>query len=142
MSRPNWDEYFMCMAKHVSYRSPDPDTKHGCVIVDSENRIVSTGYNGPVRGLPDSTFPWTRPEKYKWVIHAEDNAVLWARRDLKGCAAYVTGMPCTACMRRFIQAGITKVIYGNQQSTMVDKEEENTSKQMALLCNVELGNHK
>ncbi|MFN7337838.1 MAG: cell division protein DedD, partial [bacterium] len=47
-TRPSWDEYFLSIAEMVSRRSPDPNTKHGCVIVDSGKRILSTGYNGPV----------------------------------------------------------------------------------------------
>ena len=41
----DWDLYFMKIARAVSIRSPDLHTKHGCVLVDSRNRIISTGYN-------------------------------------------------------------------------------------------------
>ena len=62
---PNWDDYFVGIAFAVSKRSPDPSTKHGCVIVNSENRIISTGYNGPIAGIDDNKVIWERPEKYK-----------------------------------------------------------------------------
>src|SRR5512146_3414705 len=62
--RPGWDEYFLDLAEQVSRRSPDPSTKHGCVLVDRDRRVVSTGYNGPVAGLPNDLVPVTRPEKY------------------------------------------------------------------------------
>ena len=51
-SRPTWDEYFLAIVEVVSTRSPDPHTKHGCVLVDAGKRVLSTGYNGPVSGLP------------------------------------------------------------------------------------------
>ena len=33
--RPSWDEYFMALAEQISRRSPDPSTRHGCVLVDA-----------------------------------------------------------------------------------------------------------
>ena len=89
----DWDEYFMTIADDVSLRSPDPHTKHGCVLVDTNNRIVSTGYNGPIKGLDHALVELKRPHKYNWMIHAEDNAVLFAKCNLEGCTAYITGHP-------------------------------------------------
>jgi|TARA_R110002096_G_scaffold356688_2_gene549929 dCMP deaminase len=115
----DWDDYFYQIAHTVSLRSPDPDTKHGCIIVDDNNRIVSTGYNGPVKGFPNHLVQYTRPEKYKWMIHAEDNALAFAKTDLDGCKAYITGHPCCECFRRLVQAGITKVVYGSLSSKCI-----------------------
>ena len=44
--RPSWDEYFLTLAEQVSTRSPDPNTRHGCVLVSADNRVVSTGSSG------------------------------------------------------------------------------------------------
>ena len=41
-----WDEYFMGVAILTAQRSKDPNTQVGCCIVDKEQRILSTGYNG------------------------------------------------------------------------------------------------
>ena len=110
--RPSWDRYFLNLAEVIATRSPDPNTQHGCVLVDADNRLISTGYNGPVTGLPNDLVPLTRPEKYEWFIHAEDNAVCFARQDLRGATAYVTGMPCAACFRRLLQVGIRRICHG------------------------------
>ena len=59
-----WEPYFLNIAEAVSKKSPDPNTKHGCVIVDAQNRVISTGYNGPVQGIPHDIIDWTRPNKY------------------------------------------------------------------------------
>ena len=62
--RMGWDEYFMRIAEVVKLRSHDVNTQMGCVIVDSKNRIVSTGYNGLPKGVNDLNWPIERSEKY------------------------------------------------------------------------------
>jgi dCMP deaminase len=136
--RPSWDEYFMQLAEDVSKRSPDPHTQHGCVLVDTDNRLISTGYNGPVKGLPHGLVPLTRPEKYAWFIHAEDNAVSFARCDLRGATAYVTGPPCSSCMRRLLQVGVCRIVYGDRQSACVDQNEKDACRIMAEALEVEI----
>lgn len=137
-TRPGWDEYFLALAEQVSRRSPDPSTKHGCVLVDSDKRVISTGYNGPVSGLPNEMVPLTRPEKYDWFIHAEDNAVAFARCDLRGATAYVTGQPCSACFRRLLQVGIRRIVHASRQSACISNAETEACMQMARALNVEV----
>ena len=119
----DWDLYFMKIARAVSIRSPDLHTKHGCVLVDSRNRIISTGYNGPIKGLSNDSVPTTRPEKYLWMIHAEDNAVLFAKCDLEGTTAYITGYPCAPCFRRLVQAGVKRIVYGMTMSSCINVDD-------------------
>lgn len=120
----NWDKYFISLAMQVKEKSKDQSTKVGAVIVgsDSDNSILSTGFNGFCRGV-DETPPerWERPEKYDWVEHAERNAIYNAARNgvkLAGSSLYLVGMgppttPCINCARAVIQAGIGKVVgYG------------------------------
>ncbi len=121
--RPSWDRYFLDLAQAVARRSPDPNTQHGCVLVDTDNRVVSTGYNGPIAGLAHELVPLTRPEKYDWFIHAEDNAVCFARTDLRGCTAYVTGMPCAACFRRLLQVGVKRIVHAGKVYASLDERE-------------------
>ena len=62
-----WDEYFMKIAEVVSLKSKDPVSKNGCVIVDPDRRVVSTGYNGMVRGADESKMTLSeRPMKYRF----------------------------------------------------------------------------
>tara|TARA_X000000950_G_C13917778_1_gene661854 strand:- start:5240 stop:5686 length:447 start_codon:yes stop_codon:yes gene_type:complete len=136
MNKSEWDDYFMDIAKTISKRSPDPSTKHGCVIVDRDKRIISTGYNGPVHNINDTLIDWTRPAKYLWIIHAEENAVLFATQSLKGCTAYVTGEPCSACFRRFCQMGFDRVVFGSIVSKCINKTEQEFNQNLANLCNV------
>jgi dCMP deaminase len=137
-TRPSWDDYFLRLARDVATRSPDPNTQHGCVLVSPDKRVLSTGYNGPVAGLPNELVPLTRPEKYDWFIHAEDNAVAFARADLRGCTAYVTGQPCAACFRRLLQVGIKRIVYGPTESACISPAETQACRTMAKALDVEV----
>ncbi len=113
----SWDEYFMGVALLAAERSKDPNTRVGACIVDDQNRILSTGYNGFPQGCSDDDFPWNRDEaegetKYKFVVHAELNAILNTRgKSLAGSRLYVGLFPCHECAKAIIQAGIREVIY-------------------------------
>lgn len=50
--RPTYDEYFMKMADIAKRRSNCMKSSVGCVIVNDNNRVVSTGFNGTPRGMP------------------------------------------------------------------------------------------
>lgn len=105
-----WDKRFLYLAKHVSTWSKDPSTGIGAVITNNKNRIISIGFNGYPRGVPDEGMD-NREEKYLKVIHAEENALLFAQRDLCNCTIYVYPLlPCSNCMAKIIQVGITKVV--------------------------------
>lgn len=111
----NWDEYFMGISLLASKRSKDPNTQVGACIVDGNNIILSTGYNGFPYGCSDDVFPWNRDgedTKYSYVVHAELNAILNARgRDLSGARIYVDLFPCNECAKAIIQSGIKEVVY-------------------------------
>ncbi len=120
MKRENyisWDEYFMGVALLAAMRSKDPNTQVGACIVDGENRILSTGYNGFPSGCSDDTFPWEREgafgeTKYPFVVHAELNAILNAHgKNLVGSRVYVALFPCNECAKAIIQSGIREVVY-------------------------------
>ena len=83
------------------------------VIVDKNNRIVSTGYNGTPKGT--SGLPTHRPEKYPYMVHAEQNAIIFAKQDLTDCKIYILGMlPCDTCARLICQSGIKQVFVVNE----------------------------
>ena len=118
MKRTNyitWDEYFMGVALLAAKRSKDPNTQVGACIVDENNVIISTGYNGLPIGCSDDDFPWNRDgenNKYAYVVHAELNAILNATgKSLRGARVYVALFPCNECAKAIIQAGIKEVIY-------------------------------
>ena len=111
----SWDEYFMGVALLAAKRSKDPNTQVGACIVDGNNVILTTGYNGFPVGCSDDEFPWDREgenTKYPYVVHAELNAILNASgKSLKGARIYVDLFPCNECAKAIIQSGIKEVVY-------------------------------
>lgn len=111
----NWDKYFLEIAKTVSIKSKDPSTKVGAVVVDNNNRIISTGFNGFPVGVKETPERWERPEKYSWVCHAELNALVYAGREARGATLYCTHKPCENCAKYIIQFGVTTIVIPKQQ---------------------------
>ncbi len=117
----SWDEYFMSVAYLASMRSKDPNTQVGACIVDSNNKILSMGYNGFPVGCSDDEFPWNRDgepydSKYFYVTHSELNAILNYRGgSLEGAKLYVTLFPCNECAKACIQAGIKTIVYDSDK---------------------------
>ena len=110
----DWDSRFMHLALHVRDWSKDPRTKVGCVIVGPSNEVRSIGYNGLPRGVDDTKRSRYEPlDKYKWIEHAERNAIYNAARagiPLEGCRMYVPWFPCADCARAIIQSGLSELV--------------------------------
>lgn len=106
-----WDLRFIEMARNAASWSKDPSTQVGSVIVDDDKRVVSVGYNGFPKGVSDDERLYDREEKYKMIVHAERNALLFANKDVKNCSIYTYPfMPCSVCAGMIIQAGIKRVV--------------------------------
>jgi dCMP deaminase len=112
--RPSKLKNYMDMAEVCSHRSHDSETKVGAVLVNNASgAIVATGYNGFVRGAPDGILPNTRPEKYEYILHAEQNLIANCARhgiSMENCMLVCTLSPCKSCMRMLVNCGITKVV--------------------------------
>ena len=110
-----WNYRFLELAEFVSRWSKDPSTKVGAVIVNPKNIVVGMGYNGFPRGVYDDEERYAdRETKYKYVVHAEVNAVLNASQSVRGCRIYVAPTlmypnACPECMKVLIQAGICEL---------------------------------
>jgi len=94
--------------------SKDPATKVCAFFIAPESlQILSTGYNGFCRGIEESNQRWERPEKYKYVVHAEANGIFNACRNgvsLKDSICIVTLFPCSNCTKGLIQVGVKEII--------------------------------
>jgi dCMP deaminase len=115
-NRASWDEYFMNIAEVVSSRSTCPRKNVGAVIV-REKTILSTGYNGSIRGMPHCTEVGHMMENGHCVatIHAESNAILQAARNgvrIEDSTIYVTASPCWNCFKEIANAGLRRIVYG------------------------------
>jgi dCMP deaminase len=114
--RMSWDDYFMAIARVVSSRSTCHRKFVGAVIV-RDKTILSTGYNGSIRGMPHCTDVGHMMEDDHCVatIHAESNAILQAAKNgvmIDGGTVYVTAPPCWSCFKQIVNAGCKRIVYG------------------------------
>ncbi len=116
MSKLNkWDERYLALAAEVATWSKDPSTQVGAVTVGSKKEVLSQGFNGFPRGIHDTDERYNHREtKYKFVVHAEMNAIYnatYSGTSLDGATLYVHGLPiCSECAKGIIQVGIKKVV--------------------------------
>lgn len=132
-----WDHRFLIDACKVALYSHDPSTQVGCVLVRNKIPIMS-GYNGFPRDTPDDHWPITRPEKYKWVKHAEANALLNCNREgicTLGATAYTSTPPCIGCYGDLWQAGIVRIVTTNFCTAKICSGDE-YAKDMAFIRRV------
>jgi len=114
--RVSWEQYFMNIATEVATRATCDRKKVGAVIVRGRT-ILSTGYNGSLRGLPHCDEVGHEMENGHCVrtVHAEANAIVQAARHgirVEGSEIYITASPCYNCFKLIVNAGITKIYYG------------------------------
>jgi dCMP deaminase len=106
----------MSIAQVVASRSTCPRKFVGAVIVRNRT-ILSTGYNGSIRGMPHCSDVGHMMEDGHCVatIHAEANAIIQAARNgvsIEGADVYVTASPCWSCFKQITNAGISRICFG------------------------------
>lgn len=117
VSQKSWDARFMRLALEVRTWSKDPDEGVGAVVVSSDKRQFSVGYNGFPRGSWLDGGSMGKVQKNRLTIHAERNALDNAPFNLQGATIYVTKAPCFECMKGLVQKGVVRVV-----STPLDPE--------------------
>ncbi len=110
-----WDERYLSLAKEVSTWSKDPSTQVGAVTIGRKKEVLSQGFNGFPRGIHDTDERYNdREAKYKFVVHAEMNAIYnatYSGTSLDGATLYVYGLPiCSECAKGIIQVSIKRVV--------------------------------
>jgi len=115
--RVSWKEYFMNIAREVATRSTC-DRKHVGAVIVREKTILSTGYNGSIKGLPHCDEAGCEMVDGHCVrtTHAEANAIVQAARNgvqINHSEIFVTASPCYDCFKLIANAGI-KIIYYNE----------------------------
>lgn len=131
--RRHFDDLYMELADRMAAMS-HCIRKHVGAVIAKDNRIISTGYNGPPAGTYNCDeheefrskgfcFPGNsnnRPARSRQAnscylsIHAEQNAILYAvknRTTLDGATLYLTLAPCISCARLIYHSGIRRVLY-------------------------------
>lgn len=124
--RPDWDVYFMSIAKVVATRSNCMKRKVAAIIV-KDRRVISTGYNGTPRGAKNCNeggCPRCNSMAQSGTAldeclccHGEENAITQAAyhgTSLKGATLYTTFAPCLLCTKMIINSGIAEVVYNRE----------------------------
>jgi dCMP deaminase len=128
---PPFDIWCMKMVYLVAEKSRDPRTKIGAVLVKEKN-IISTGYNGFPMGVRDENDRYKcRETKYKFVVHAEHNSILFCARfgiSSLDSTLYTNGLPCNSCMKSIINGGVKKIVIHKQWPEMTHSDWIESSK--------------
>jgi dCMP deaminase len=120
-NRSSWDQYFMDIARQVAGRATC-DRRHVGALLVRDRTILSTGYNGSIRGLPHCDDVGHMMENGHCVatVHAEANAILQAakngvridsERD-NPTTLYTTASPCWPCFKLIANTGVRRIVYG------------------------------
>lgn len=115
-TRVDWHRYFMNIASEVATRSTC-DRKHVGAVIVRDKTILSTGYNGSVRGLHhcDDVGHMMEDGHCVATIHAEANSIIQAAKNgvrVDGADIYITASPCWNCFKIVANAGIKSIYYG------------------------------
>jgi dCMP deaminase len=111
----NLDCRYLRMARIWAENSYCQRRQVGALVV-KEKMIISDGYNGTPSGFEnvcEDDNNITKP----YVLHAEANAITKLARSSNnsdGATIYITASPCIECAKLIIQAGIKRVVYGEQ----------------------------
>jgi dCMP deaminase len=146
VSRPSWDDIWSQVADQVAQRSLCVRAQVGAVIVNADNRIVSTGYNGPPAGFEHRHLPcseWCERgadpdggDMYRCAsVHAEANALLTGdRSSWQGGAMYVTKHPCWECAKLIANSGLAALLVYPVEPTPPAHHSYNTYKWLQEEC--------
>lgn len=132
--RPNWDKYFLEIARIVSKRSTCLRRKVGALIV-KDRRILATGYNGTPSGIRHCAevgclrvklkIPSGQRHELCRGLHAEQNVLLQAALygiSLRDSSLYITNQPCIICAKMIINAGIREVVIAGSYPDRMARE--------------------
>ncbi len=121
--RPDWDTYFMDMAKLAARRSSCLRRAVGAVLV-KDRRLLSTGYNGVPSGVTHCEVAGCLRERLQVPsgerhelcrgLHAEQNAIIQAAFhgvSIRDAVLYCTNLPCIICAKMLINAGVRRIVY-------------------------------
>lgn len=110
-TRAEWDAFFMDMAHRVGGLSKDPDRKVGAVLVSTDRRQMSIGFNGFPPETDDlPSLLADRDFKLAHMVHAEDNCLRQAPFSPAGCTLYVTRFPCLPCACKLRDARVSRLV--------------------------------
>jgi dCMP deaminase len=122
-ARPDWDTYFMDMARLAARRSTCLRRAVGAVLV-KDRRVLATGYNGVPSGITHCEKTGCLRERLGIAsgerhelcrgLHAEQNAIIQAALhgvSIRDSVLYCTNLSCVICAKMLINAGVRRIVY-------------------------------
>jgi dCMP deaminase len=122
-ARPDWDTYFMDMARLAARRSTCLRRAVGAVLV-KDRRVLATGYNGVPSGIAHCEETGCLRERLGIAsgerhelcrgLHAEQNAIIQAALhgvSIRDSVLYCTNLSCIICAKMLINAGVRRIVY-------------------------------
>lgn len=131
--RPDWDTYFLAGAEWVATRADCTRSQVGAILVNAQQEVRGTGYNGAPSGVPGCLSAGACPRgrlDYSEVPagsdyanctadHAERNAIRHASApELPGSTLYTTRAPCPSCWTLIRASGIRRVVCPSARWTL------------------------
>lgn len=86
----NWDSYFLNLCSVIAIKSPCLSRNIGAILVRDKS-IISTGYNGPARGVPHCGRARLVASDYN--LNAEFSAKGWPNINYDSCPRKLLGYP-------------------------------------------------
>jgi dCMP deaminase len=118
MKRISKEEYFMSLAIMASLRSTCLHRKVGCIFIDANGHVLSTGYNGAPREITNCCDSLTCTRKKSGekldeclAVHAEQNAIIQCKDNFKIATVYCTNIPCPTCYKMILNTSAVDLFY-------------------------------
>jgi len=116
------DWYFLKMAFLAAERATCVRRKVGCILINSKNHIIATGYNGVASGQDHCIDNPCKGADFKsgegldvcQAIHAEQNALLQCKDVYDIQSVYCTVSPCIHCIKLLLNTSATQIIFGEK----------------------------
>lgn len=114
MPRPSWSATMFAHAVTWAARSTCPRLPVGCVFVNPDWTIATSGFNGAPRKMTHCTEAGCLMVEGHCAraLHAEMNGILQAAREgrsLVSTRLFVTHRPCQVCTKMLIQVGVSQI---------------------------------
>jgi len=140
--RTSKEEWFLDLAERCARQGTCLRRVYGAIVVDREATVISTGYCGAPRKVPDciklgrcwrkdnNIQSGTHYEKCR-SVHAEVNALIQAGKAARGSTLYLVGLdyetgkhvdahPCSMCARAILNAQISRVVVRRHDNSILD----------------------
>ena len=119
MSNEEIEQWFI-KAYQLASKSPDESNQNGAVLIGADGKVLSAGFNRWTRGFEPLPEHLERPRKYRFIVHAEQGAVLGV--NATGATLICPWLACAECAKNIVGSGVSHVIgHAQRMATTPDR---------------------